>query len=227
MSIRVCIVDDDAPYRGAIADLLALEAPFELVGSYPDPRSLLTLAKAAPPDAPPPCDLVLMDIEMPGCDGIAATGELKARFPGLLVVMLTAFEEAERIVRAILAGAEGYLVKRADAREVLEEIRAVVAGGSPLTPSVARSILATIRAGAPVPTGAGDGPGGGWTRYGLSEREADVLRALVSGKGYKEIAWDLGISVDTVRSHIRKVYGKLRVHSAPEAVARAIRERIV
>ena len=136
--------------------------------------------------------------------------------------MLTAFEEPERIVRAILAGADGYLVKRSDAREVLEEIRAVVAGGSPLTPSVARSLLASLKAGLPLPAAPEVLAG-----YGLSEREADVLRALVSGKGYKEIGYDLHISVDTVRSHIRKVYRKLQVHSAAEAVARAIRERIV
>ena len=220
MSFRVAIADDDAPYRGAIADLLALEAPFELADSFGDAAALL----AATGDAPSvPWDLVLMDIEMPGVDGIAATAELKARYPDLLVVMLTAFEEPERIVRAIVAGADGYLVKRSDAREVLEEIRAVVAGGSPLTPSVARSILATVRAGTPVPPGAADGS----ARYGLSEREAEVLRTLVAGKGYKEIGFDLHISVDTVRSHIRKIYRKLQVHSAPEAVARAIRERIV
>jgi DNA-binding NarL/FixJ family response regulator len=164
-----------------------------------------------------------MDIEMPGLDGITATTDLKTRLPQPLVVMLTAFEEPERIVRAILAGADGYLVKRSDAREVLEEIRAIVAGGSPMTPSVARSVLATVRAGLQLPAGTADG----LTRYGLSERESDVLRALVSGKGYKEIAYELHISVDTVRSHIRKVYRKLQVHSAPKAVARAIRERIV
>jgi DNA-binding NarL/FixJ family response regulator len=213
MNVRVAIVDDDAPYRSAIADLLALEASFELVGSHPDPRALLA---GKPATGPAPWDLVLMDIEMPGADGIDATAALKARYPDLLVVMLTAFEEPERIVRAIAAGADGYLVKRADAREVLEEIRAVVDGGSPLTPSVARSVLATLRATTPDPA-----------RYGLSEREAEVLRALVAGKGYKEIGYDLHISVDTVRSHIRKVYRKLQVHSAPEAVARAIRERIV
>jgi DNA-binding NarL/FixJ family response regulator len=214
MNVRVAIVDDDAPYRSAIADLLALEGSFELVGSHPDPRALLA---GKPSTGRAPWDLVLMDIEMPGADGIEATAELKARYPDLLVVMLTAFEEPERIVRAIAAGADGYLVKRADAREVLEEIRVVVEGGSPLTPSVARSVLATLRAAAPVPP----------ARYGLSDREAEVLRALVSGKGYKEIGYDLHISVDTVRSHIRKVYRKLQVHSAPEAVARAIRERIV
>ena len=221
MNVRVAIVDDDAPYRSAIADLLALEAPFELVGSYPDPRALVAGWSSSTGLAP--WDLVLMDIEMPGADGIVATATLKARFPDLLVVMLTAFEEPERIVRAITAGADGYLVKRADAREVLEEIRSVVAGGSPLTPSVARSVLATLRAAVPVPSGSADAP----ARYGLSDREAEVLRALVAGKGYKEIGYDLHISVDTVRSHIRKVYRKLQVHSAPEAVARAIRERIV
>ena len=220
MPVRVAIVDDDAPYRGAIADLLGLESSFEVVASFGDARQLLAAAAKAPA---PHWDLVLMDIEMPGLDGISAARELKARLPDALVVMLTAFEEPDRIVRAILAGADGYLVKRSDAREVLEEIRAVVAGGSPMTPSVARSVLATVRAGMPLPADAPDG----LARYGLSEREADVLRALVSGKGYKEIAYDLHISVDTVRSHIRKVYRKLQVHSAPEAVARAIRERLV
>jgi len=217
--VRVAIVDDDAPYRGAIADLLSLESAFQVVASFGDARQLLAAAAKVPP---PQWDMILMDIEMPGLDGISATTELKSRLPDPLVVMLTAFEEPERIVRAILAGADGYLVKRSDAREVLEEIRAVVAGGSPMTPSVARSVLATVRAAMPPPAGTD-----GLSRYGLSDREADVLRALVAGKGYKEIAYDLHISVDTVRSHIRKVYRKLQVHSAPEAVARAIRERIV
>jgi DNA-binding NarL/FixJ family response regulator len=220
MRVRVAIADDDAPYRGAITDLLALEGFFVLAGSFGDARALLASSGDSPQA---PWDLVLMDIEMPGVDGIAATAELKARFPDLLVVMLTSFEEPERIVRAILAGADGYLVKRSDAREVLEEIRAVVAGGSPLTPSVAPAVLATVRASVPAPPGVHDG----LARYGLSERETEVLRALVDGKGYKEIGFDLHISVDTVRSHIRNVYRKLQVHSAPEAVARALRERIV
>jgi DNA-binding NarL/FixJ family response regulator len=220
MSVRFAIADDDAPYRDAIVELLALEETFEPAVSFGDARALLA-AMTDPRRAP--WDLVLMDIEMPGEDGIAATTELKARFPDMLVVMLTSFEEPERIVSAILAGADGYLVKRSDAREVLEEIRAVVAGGSPLTPSVARSLLATVRAGLPPSPGAPDG----LARFGLSDREAEVLRGLVAAKGYKEIGYDLHISVDTVRSHIRKLYRKLQVHSAPEAVARAIRERIV
>jgi DNA-binding NarL/FixJ family response regulator len=214
VTVRIAIVDDDEPYRVAIADLLSVESSIAVVGSY---ASAAELPAARPGDARPPWDLVLMDIEMPGMDGIAATAMLRARYPDLNVVMLTSFEEPERILRAILAGANGYLVKRADAREVLEEIRAVVAGGSPLTPSVARSILATIRSEAVRPS----------DRDALSDREAEVLRALVTGKGYKEIAYELHISVDTVRTHIRRIYRKLQVHSAPEAVARAIRDRIV
>ena len=218
MTVRVAIVDDDAPYRAAIADLLALEPAFELVSSRSAADDLFEEVARG---AAPPWDVVLMDIEMPGIDGIAATAALKKRFPALTVVMLTAFEEPERIVRAIVAGADGYLVKRSAAREVLEEIRAVAAGGSPLTPSVARSILGAIRTGAPI--AAVEEP----AQHDLSEREAEVLRALVAGRGYKELAYDLHISVDTVRSHIRKVYRKLRVHSATAAVARAIRDRIV
>jgi len=217
--VRVAIVDDDPAYRGALAELLSLEEPFDLRGSFEDPRVPLTLARE---HSELPWDVVLMDMEMPEIDGITATAELKALHPGLLVVMLTAFEDSDRILRAIVAGADGYLVKRAGGREVVDEIRSVVAGGSPLTPSVARSVLASIRTGTAAPRDAG-----AIDRHGMSEREAEVLRALVDGKGYKEIAFDLHISVDTVRSHIRKVYRKLQVHSAPEAVARAIRERIV
>jgi DNA-binding NarL/FixJ family response regulator len=218
MRLRVTIVDDDAPYRAAIAELLSLEPTMDLAGSHGSPAELMAETRVG--DAPP-WDVVLMDIEMPGADGIEAAAAVKARYPQVTVVMLTAFEEPERILRAIAAGADGYLVKRADAREVLEEIRAVAAGGSPLTPSVARSVLAAIRAGA---SGV---PSGGAARHDLSDREAEVLRALVAGQGYKEIAYDLHISVDTVRSHIRKVYRKLQVHSAPAAVARALRDRIV
>lgn len=217
MNVRVAIADDDAPYRAAITELLSLEPSFEVAGFFANARELLDRATPGPTA---PWDLVLMDIAMPGIDGIQATAALKAIFPDLHVVMLTSFEDPDRIVRAIQAGADGYLVKRSDAREVLEEIRAVMAGGSPLTPSVARSVLATIRDRAPERSGPRE-------RENLSEREAEVLRGLVAGSGYKEIAFDLHISVDTVRSHIRNIYNKLSVHSAPAAVARAIRERIV
>lgn len=220
MSVRVAIVDDDGPYREALAELLALEPSFEVAATFDDPRELL---RSAGEPSGAPFDIVLMDIEMPGLDGIAATARWKAARPGVPVVMLTAFEDPDRILRAIAAGADGYLVKRADGAQVVDEIRAVVEGGSPMTPSVARSVLASIRerGSAPVPPFEGRPDGN------LSDREVEVLRALVTGRAYKEIAAALGISVDTVRTHIRRIYGKLQVHSAPEAVARAIRERMV
>jgi len=220
MSVRVVIVDDDGPYREALAELLALEPSFEVVAAFGDPRELLRFA-GGPPDAP--FDVVLMDIEMPGLDGIAATARWKAARPGVPVVMLTAFEDPDRILRAIAAGADGYLVKRADGAQVVDEIRAVVEGGSPMTPSVARSVLASIRERGSAPGQPFEGRPDGR----LSDREVEVLRLLVAGRSYKEIAGGLGISVDTVRTHIRRIYGKLQVHSAPEAVARAIRERMV
>ena len=215
--MRIVLVDDHTLFRMGVRHVLTNTPGHEVVGEASTARSAFRLIDALAPD------IVLMDIAMPGMDGIEATAAVKAKYPEVAVVMLTAFEEAERIVRAIVAGAEGYLVKRADAREVLEEIRAVAAGGSPMTPSVARSVLASIRAGAPVAATAGAEQ----DRPDLSERESEVLRALVAGKGYKEIAYDLHISIDTVRTHIRRIYRKLRVQSAPAAVARAIRERIV
>ena len=215
--MRIVLVDDHTLFRMGVRHVLTNTPGHEVVGEASTARSAFRLIDALAPD------IVLMDIAMPGMDGIEATAAVKAKYPEVAVVMLTAFEEAERIVRAIVAGAEGYLVKRADAREVLEEIRAVAAGGSPMTPSVARSVLASIRAGAPVAATAAAEQ----DRPDLSERESEVLRALVAGKGYKEIAYDLHISIDTVRTHIRRIYRKLRVQSAPAAVARAIRERIV
>ena len=161
-----------------------------------------------------------MAIELPKIDGIVATARLRATWPGVTVVMLTSFEDPQRILGAICAGASGYLLKKTEPSEVLEEVRAVIEGGSPLTPSVARSILSVLRSGAPAPTSR-DG------RWDLTEREMDVLRGLVLGHAYKEVAATLGVSLDTVRTHVRSIYQKMQVHSVSQAVARAIRAGIV
>jgi DNA-binding NarL/FixJ family response regulator len=162
-----------------------------------------------------------MDIEMPGMDGIAATSAMKSVLPGVPIVMLTAFEDPERILAAIRAGADGYLLKRSDPSDILEEVRSVAAGGSPLTPSVARSIVAHLRASPPAAAAA---PSASWN---LSEREMDVLRQLVEGHSYKQIAAVLNVSIDTVRTHLRHVYRKMQVHSAGEAISRAIKSGVV
>lgn len=221
MTVRLAIVEDDAPYRAALRDLFAAEPAFSVEGAYDSALSLLAASRAvAEAEKPAPWDIVLMDIELPRLDGIEATARLRATWPGIVVVMLTAFEDPQRILGAICAGASGYLLKKSNASEVLEEVRAIVEGGSPLTPSVARSILKVLQGGAPAPI---PRPGS----WDLSEREMDVLRGLVQGHAYKEVAATLNVSLDTVRTHVRNIYRKMQVHSVSEAVSRAIRSGIV
>jgi DNA-binding NarL/FixJ family response regulator len=217
----LAIVEDDAPYRAALRELFSAEPSFSVEGAYDSAVSLLAASRALlEARKPAPWDMVLMDIELPGIDGIEATARLRASWPRTEIVMLTAFEDPQRILGAICAGASGYLLKKADAAEVLEEVQAIVQGGSPLTPSVARSILAALQQGLPGPT-----PRDG--HWDLSAREMDVLRGLVQGHSYKQVAGNLGVSLDTVRTHVRNVYKKMQVHSVAEAVTRAIRAGIV
>jgi len=217
--LRIAIVEDDDPYRSAIAALFELANGFGPAIQFSRADEALNALHAADPGRSP-WDLVLMDIEMPGMDGIAATSAMKAVLPNIPIVMLTAFEDPERILSAIRAGADGYLLKRSDPSDILEEVRSVAAGGSPLTPSVARSIVAHLRESAPSAPARREG-------WNLSERERDVLRQLVEGQSYKQIAAALNVSIDTVRTHLRHVYRKMQVHSAGEAISRAIKSGAV
>jgi DNA-binding NarL/FixJ family response regulator len=210
--LRVAVVEDDAHYRNSLEMLLGLEPGFRLAGSHRQASTLL--AEAARVGAALPWDVVLMDIDLPAMSGIEATAALKRARPEATVVMLTAFEDPVRILAAIRAGADGYLLKRAGVSEILEQLRVVTAGGSPMTPGIARSVLDLIRGDAPEETPS------------LSERERAVLGALVRGLAYKQVAAELDLSIDTVRTYIRRIYGKLQVHSATEAVARAVRDRL-
>jgi DNA-binding NarL/FixJ family response regulator len=223
--MRVAIVEDDGPYRGAISALFELAGGFGPTSQFPCADDAIDAARRATPGVAP-WDLVLMDIEMPGIDGIAATAAMKSVLPDVPVVMLTAFEDPERILAAIRAGADGYLLKRSDPSDILEEVRSIAAGGSPLTPSVARSILAHLRAGPP-PSSTASGGSEAAAGWNLSEREMDVLRKLVEGLAYKQIADALSVSIDTVRTHLRHVYRKMQVHSSGEAISRAIKSGVV
>jgi len=222
--MRVAIVEDDGPYRGAIASLFELAGGFGPTTQFPRADDALEVARASLPGKPP-WDLVMMDIEMPGTDGIAATAAMKGLLPSIPIVMLTAFEDPERILAAIQAGADGYLLKRSEPSDILEEVRSIAAGGSPLTPSVARSILVHLRAAGPATPAskASAAP----VEWNLSERELEVLRNLVEGLSYKQIADRLCVSIDTVRTHLRHVYRKMQVHSAGEAISRAIKSGVV
>ena len=174
----------------------------------------------------PSWQLALVDIELPGMNGIEATRRLRKELPALTVVMLTVFEDPTIILEAITAGADGYLLKKTPAPELVSQLKAIASGGSPLTPDVARTVLSLLRENTPKRIAGKFFNTGSPTKLDLTEREHAVLQGLVKGLSYKQTALQLDISIDTVRTHIRAVYRKLQVHSVSEAVARAIRERI-
>jgi DNA-binding NarL/FixJ family response regulator len=204
MPITVAIVEDKAALRQDLADLINNRKGLRCVGAFATGEAAL----AALPKAPP--DVVLMDINLPGMSGIDCTRELKARLPKTEIVMLTMFEDAEKIFAALRAGASGYLLKRLAIAELPDAIEQAHSGGAPMTPQIARHVVQFFQSQPPHPANADN----------LTDRERDLLSLLARGKQYKEIADQLGISVDTVRSHIRRVYRKLHVHSRTEAAVK-------
>lgn len=227
--IRVVIVEDNPAYRKSLGTFLGHAAGFEVAETFGSAERLLVRAcNAARDDSPCPWGLVLMDIELPGKSGIEATRELREVFPDLPVVMLTVFEDPRVILEAISAGAQGYVLKKATARELVGQLRGVVAGGAPLSPAVASTVISIVRR---LNTDAADGA---WstaaespTRLDLTDREQDVLRCLVRGLSYSDTARDLGVKENTVRTHVRSVYRKLQVHSVAQAIRKAIEVGLV
>lgn len=224
MSIHVVTIEDDPQYRSSLELLFSRTGDFELVDSFGSPAA--ALSRLEENGAGPGWDLVLMDVDLPGMNGIDCTRRIKQRLPDAAVVVLTVFEERTTIIEAICAGADGYLLKRTSAAELLTQLRAIAMGGAPLSAGVARTVLDLVRRIGPVATGDPD-RAGGTDRFELTDRELDVLRCLVEGMSYKRTAHQLGISIDTVRGYIRSVYSKLQVHNVAEAVSRALREGIV
>jgi len=221
-ALRVAVVEDDARYRASLETLLGNADGFGLAASFGTPLGLLGEAEgAARSGAAPGWDLVVMDLQLPGMDGAEATRRLKRLHPAIPVVVLTVFEDPSTILDAICAGADGYLLKRTRAPEILEQLRSVARGGAPLTARVARTVLDLLRSETPE-----EGERAPIPALELTGRERDVLRCLVAGLSYKQVAADLAIGAETVRSHVKSVYRKLQVHNVAEAVSRAIRERL-
>lgn len=212
--IPIAIFENNDAYRQSL-ELFFEEFPgIEVRGSFAD--GLDASAKIRNLDL----QLVLMDIDMPGANGIEATRAIKKEFPDLLVLILTVFDDNNRVFDAIRAGADGYLLKSASAHDIVKGIQDTVDGGSPMTPVVARKVL-RLFSGQPV-TGEKTQP-----NPTLTEKENMVLARLVEGDSYKMIAEYLGLSIDTVRFHIRNIYNKLHVNSATEAVSFALRKRMI
>ena len=207
MPISVSIVEDNEKLRGTLARVINRADSFRCVSDYGNAEDAL---KNLPQVRP---DVVLMDINLPGMNGVECVRQLKQLLPQTQVMMLTVYEDTENIFNALTAGANGYMLKRTSSKELLEAIHEVHRGGSPMTMHIARKVVQSFQktAGTAQPT------------ENLSEREQQVLDLLSQGLMYKEIADKLAISYETVHTYIRRIYEKLQVRTRTEAVAKFLR----
>ena len=212
MKIRVIIFEDNENLRLSLYQLINSREDFQCAGAFPDGTNAIQHVKDTGPD------VVLMDINMPGVNGIEAVRLLHNTYPRLKILMQTVYDDQDKIFQSILAGASGYMLKNTTNARILESIREVYDGGAPMSPSIAAKVLKMVIPANPAATGEG---------FNLSDREKEILSCLVQGMSYKMIAEACFISVDTVRGHIRRIYEKLHVNSKGEAVAKAIKGNIV
>ena len=206
-TIRVAIVEDLRDIREGLAQLINATPGYRCTGVY---ASMEEAIEKIPHNLP---DLVLSDIGLPGMDGISGIAILKARFPELLILMLTVYDDNERIFDALCAGACGYLLKKSPWPKLVDALREAVEGGSPMSPEVARRVINLFREIKPPKE----------ATYELTPHEVRLLRMLVEGHSYKTAANELHVSVNTIKFHLRHIYEKLQVHTKSEAVAKALR----
>jgi DNA-binding NarL/FixJ family response regulator len=234
---RAWIVEDEVSYRDTLSFLVSNVSGLALGRAFGNAEdALAAAARAAAGEEPAPA-LVLMDVNLPGLDGIEATARLRSLLPDTRVVVLTVRNDDEAIYAALRAGASGYLPKWAPVDTLIAALQQARDGGLLMPPTVARRVLAYFEGEAPPPPVrsrgeaagpvAGAPPGGGGTAYGLTGRELEVLRLMADGLIQKEIAEALVIASSTVNKHVQRVYEKLHVNTLGGAVAKAIRERLV
>ena len=209
--IRITIFDDNELLRDSISLLIGDTDNLELVGSYPNCTHLVSNINDSLPD------VVVMDIDMPGVNGIEGLKKIRENNSAVKILMLTVFDDNKNIFQAISHGANGYILKKTPPAKLLEYISEAQTGGAPMTASVATQVLKMFSS---MNNEKGED-------YNLSEREKHVLQLLVDGYSYKMIAAEMFIAIDTVRSHIKKIYEKLHVNSKSEAVAKAFKDKIV
>jgi DNA-binding NarL/FixJ family response regulator len=209
--IEVAIVEDRREIRESLVLLIGGTEGFKCIGSYRSMEEALDKLKHHQPH------LLLSDIGLPGMSGIEGVAILKERYPDLLILMLTVYDDDERIFDAMCAGASGYLLKKTPPARLLDSLREVASGGAPMSPEVAKRVIALFREIRPPER----------ADYELTPHETRLLKLLVQGHNYKTAAAELGVTVHTVSFHLRSIYEKLQVHSKSEAVAKALQNRLV
>ncbi len=209
--LKVAVVEDDRRSRELLVYLLEATRGFRVVGDWRSVESLLA------DRATEPLDLLLLDIQLPGMSGIEGLAPLRQRFPETTILMLTVFEDEEKVFEALCRGAHGYLLKNTEPARLLEYIREADAGGSPMSPEIARKVVRLFRKIAPTRR----------AEHHLSPQQIRLLTLLADGHSYKSVAREMEISINTVRAYIRIVYEKLHVHSRSAAVAEALRSGVI
>lgn len=207
------LFEDNKHLRDSLYFLINTSAEFECIAAFPDTRHALQHVRHFKPD------VIMTDIEMPVMNGIDTTRLIKSEYPGMKILVLTVFEDKEKIFQALCAGGSGYILKNSTPQQILQALMDTYKGGSPLSPSVAKLVVQFFQLNMPVATTTDD--------YNLTPKEKELLECLADGKSYKMIADKMGISLETVKTHIKSVYRKLHVNSSHEAVAKVIRQRIV
>ncbi len=209
MNINVVIIEDHKEFRESIAFILSSTEGFNCTGKYSSVEEALEKMHTA--------DVILLDINLPGMSGIDGIDKIKQIFPEVSIVILTVFEDDKNVFRSILAGADGYLLKKSAPIRIIQAIEDAYEGGSPMTPIIAKKAINLFKNHIPQSNG----------KDNLSDREREILLLIVEGMSTEEISNRLFISFQTVRNHIRHIYQKLHVHSKSQAVAKAIKEGIM
>lgn len=211
-SIRVAVFDDNQERLDSLKLLIEMQRDMLCTGKFSDAVNALDKIKSSTPN------IILMDIEMPGVTGIEAVKQIKEAYPDITIIMQTVFEDENLIFEAIKAGASGYILKKTSPDKIIEGINDAYNGGGPMTPCIATKVLKFFQDGPPVSV---------QKDYQLTTREKEILALLTKGMSYKMIADKMHISYHTVNAHLRHTYEKLHVNSLGEAVAKAIKERLV